>query len=593
MRVLVFPGGTEIGLEIWAALRDCKDVELVAAGMEAASHAPYVFAESFGLPGVHERDWLAELNRLIETSRIDYIYPAHDEVILALANHAHQVAAPVIMSPPETCRITRYKSKTYAALRGALPLPRVYSAVSEIESYPVFCKPDSGQGSYRARRVDGKDRVAEDFREGDLLLEYLPGTEYTVDCFSDRDRGLLFVGGRERERIRNGIAVATSPVDDPTFATYAQAISERLALHGAWFFQLKRDRQGVLKLLEVGPRIAGSMALYRVTGINFPLLSLYEQRRLPIRILRNGACVHLNRALVNRYEHDLVYRTVYVDLDDTLILRGRVNSRLAALLYQCLNRGVRLVLLTRHDGNLKDVLDRHRIAQLFDEIVQLSPDQSKADAIRDRSAIFIDDSFSERLRVQEATGIPTFDCSMIEMLLDTRSVAAPARIDERTAVAHVVDRAAWSTASAAPTSLPGYLNGRYAASFKEFGFPRELPQAGGCCWNVKSRSRSIWTRWDVTRCSAVRTGAPLEPIWICNARAWFPSPWSPTRSAIIPRRTSNAASIQWSGSRSTSSWTSLSRAPSAPPTTASPPGKPSATWISALPLTPRTASTIG
>ena len=22
------------------------------------------------------------------------------------------------------------------------------------------------------------------------MLEYLPGTEYTIDCFSDRDRGL-------------------------------------------------------------------------------------------------------------------------------------------------------------------------------------------------------------------------------------------------------------------------------------------------------------------------------------------------------------------------------------------------------------------
>jgi hypothetical protein len=481
MRVLVFPGATEIGLEIWSALRDCNDVELTAAGMEVASHAPYVFSEVHTLPAVHEKGWIAELNRLIETARIDYIYPAHDEVILALANHAREIAAPIVMSPPDTCRITRYKSKTYAALRGALPLPRVYSTASEIDAYPVFCKPDCGQGSYRARRADDRDQIAADFREGDLILEYLPGPEYTVDCFSDRDRGLLFVGGRERERIRNGIAVATSPVEDPAFATYAQAISERLALHGAWFFQLKRDREGLLKLLEVGPRIAGSMALYRVTGINFPLLSLYEQRRLPIRILRNEGRVVLNRALVNRYEHSLVYRTVYVDLDDTLILRGRVNARLAALLYQCLNRGARLVLLTRHAQNLQETLDRYRIAQLFDEIVHLSLDHSKAEAIRDRDAIFIDDSFSERLKVQEATGIPTFDCSMIEMLLDARSPAAPAPVRvERAVDAPAVDRGARSIAGAtALATLPGYLNGRYAASFKAFGFPRELPRAGG------------------------------------------------------------------------------------------------------------------
>ena len=33
--VLVFPGGTEIGLEIWSALRDVKDIRLHSAGSES------------------------------------------------------------------------------------------------------------------------------------------------------------------------------------------------------------------------------------------------------------------------------------------------------------------------------------------------------------------------------------------------------------------------------------------------------------------------------------------------------------------------------------------------------------------------------
>jgi hypothetical protein len=482
MRVLVFPGGTEIGQEIWSALRDCKDVELAAAGVESSTHAPFVFSEFHPLPGVHEQGWIAELNRLVEKLRIEYIYPAHDDVVLALANHAHEIHASLVISPPETCRITRFKSKTYEALRGTLPVPRVYLSPAGIDAFPVFCKPDRGQGSYRARRVDSMEQLAADFLEDDLILEYLPGTEYTVDCFSDRDRGLMFVGGRERVRVRNGISVAARPVEDPAFEAYAQAISGRLALHGAWFFQLKQDREGRLKLLEVGPRIAGAMALYRVSGINFPLLSLYELRRLPLRILRHNAQVTLDRALVNRYKHDLVYRTVYVDLDDTLILRGRVNTRLVALLYQCLNRGVRLVLLTRHARNPQETLARYRIAQLFDEIVHLSPDQPKSVAIRDRCAIFIDDSFSERLQVHEATGIPTFDCSMIEMLFDAREPAAcvQAPVDVRTANPPALDRSEWTTVgSTGAKPQPGYLNWQYAASFKAFGFPRELPRAGG------------------------------------------------------------------------------------------------------------------
>ena len=37
--------------------------------------------------------------------------------------------------------------------------------------------------------------------------------------------------------------------------------------------------------------------------------------------------VRLDRALVNRYAHDLELRHVYVDLDDTLIVRDAVNAR--------------------------------------------------------------------------------------------------------------------------------------------------------------------------------------------------------------------------------------------------------------------------
>ena len=423
MRVLVFPGGTEIGLEIWSALRDCKDVVLTSAGQDVPNHAPFVFSEYQILPAVTAEGWISPLNRLIAKAEIDYIYPAHDEVILALADRAPEIRARLVMSPPDTCRITRFKSKTYAALRGAVPVPRIYSCPAEVDGFPVFCKPDRGQGSHRARRIDAREQLAADFRQGDLILEYLPGTEYTIDCFSDRDRGLLFVGGRERVRVRNGISVATCPAEDPAFHAYAQAISQRLALHGAWFFQLKRDREGLLKLLEVGPRIAGAMALHRVQGVNFPLLSLYEQERMPIRILRNAAPVRLDRALTNRYRHSLTFHTVYVDLDDTLVVRGQVNARLLGFLYQCLNRGVRLILLTRHARDPQETLDRYRLGQLFDEVVHLQPGQSKAGAIHDRPAIFIDDSFGERVCVHEVAGIPTFDCSMIEMLLDDRELS--------------------------------------------------------------------------------------------------------------------------------------------------------------------------
>jgi carbamoyl-phosphate synthase large subunit len=422
LRVLVFPGGTEIGLEINSALRWCKDVQLFSAGLAISNHAPYVFAQHTEIPSIHQPLWLEALNELIDRHAIDYVFPAYDDIIVALAENADRIRARVVTSPLETCLVTRSKSQTYHALRKVVPVPHMYDSTVPITQFPLFLKPDKGQGSQNAHVVTDAQQLAVFLRNEptSLALEYLPGEEYTVDCFSDREQGLLFCAGRERTRIRSGISMSSHRVSAPEFRDFALAINSVLSFHGAWFFQLKKDVEGQLKLLEIGPRIAGTMALHRVLGVNFPLLSLYEQERIPISIMANSIEVDIDRALINRYHHNLSYETVYVDLDDTLILNGNVNTKLVGFLYQCLNDKKRLVLLTRHAAEVGETLSRYRLSQMFDEIVRVPPRPvRKSEFIKEKNSILIDDSFSER-RECHVQGIATFDCSMLEMLLDDR-----------------------------------------------------------------------------------------------------------------------------------------------------------------------------
>src|SRR5690348_9283333 len=88
---LVFPGGTESGLEIWAAIRDCKDIRRFSASMDVSSHAPFAFARHFTIPSIHQTGWLQQLNELIVRESIDYIFPAYDDIIVALAENADQI----------------------------------------------------------------------------------------------------------------------------------------------------------------------------------------------------------------------------------------------------------------------------------------------------------------------------------------------------------------------------------------------------------------------------------------------------------------------------------------------------------------------
>ena len=121
--VLVFPAGTEIGLEIYQALRYCKEVRLFGAGQDIPNHARFVYPSYHILPTIHTAGWVHSLVDLCELLKIDYIFPAYDDVIVALSRESGNIPAKIISSPSKACEITRSKSATYGLFRNKLRVP--------------------------------------------------------------------------------------------------------------------------------------------------------------------------------------------------------------------------------------------------------------------------------------------------------------------------------------------------------------------------------------------------------------------------------------------------------------------------------------
>lgn len=430
--VLIFPAGTEIGLEILNALQHCKETKVFGAGQDLSTHGKFAFPEYHTLPSIHESNWAGELISLCKKLNIDYIFPAYDDVIIALSRVCNIIPATIISSSAEICELTRSKSATYERLRKIIRVPQLYESQDNNLNYPLFVKPDRGQGSVSIRKVFNYSELASAITDtpNAIICEFLPGDEYTVDCFSDRDNGLLYAGVRIRNRLRNGIAVNTAVVELPEARKIADAINRELKLRGAWFFQLKRASSNELTLLEIAPRISGSMAMNRVLGVNFPLLSIFEHERLRIDIHPNITHVEMDRALSNRYIHNIQFGVMYVDLDDTLILNGLINIRIIKLIYQCINKQILVKLLTKHQGDLEKILKKFRLNGLFDKIIHVKSNEKKSDFIHEQDAILVDDSFSERMEVSARCNIPTFDCSMIEILTQEAEFLNKVKIDE-------------------------------------------------------------------------------------------------------------------------------------------------------------------
>ena len=422
--VLIFPAGTEIALEILNALKYSKFVKLFG-GTSTDDHSEFVFKNLIkGFPFVNEEGFLDFLNCVIKKYKIDCIYPAHDSVSLFLSKNASKIDAQVIIADELTTGICRSKYKTYKFLANKYYVPKIFNNIDEVKTYPVFVKPDVGQGSFGAAVINNRNEFDIAFAKDSsiIICEYLPGKEFTVDCFTDRNGKLLVIKPRERLRIKTGIAVRSSSVKlDKEVENIANNLNKMFNFKGAWFFQLKQNSVGRYKLLEISPRIPGTMGLSRNQGINFPMLTLFTFWGYDVSIIDNGYPIILDRAFYSCYEIGIEYNHVYIDFDDTIIVDGKVNELVMRFLYQCVNKNKTIHLLSKHTTDIYKDLERFKISKtIFDEIVVLNENQQKFAFINHTDSIFVDDSFVERKAVKLQLGIPVLDIDMIECLLDWR-----------------------------------------------------------------------------------------------------------------------------------------------------------------------------
>lgn len=420
VRVAVFPAGTEIGLEICNALKYEKNVELVGLN-SVLDHSEMLFKNMILVPFYTDFGFVSELNKVIQTNAIDYIYPAYDDVLLFMTQKQNEIKAKIVTSPLTTIEITRSKRKTYEHLKKQKFIPKMYRKIEEIKEYPVFVKPDIGQGSFGAKKIRTEQELLTVDNLADMVItEYLPGEELTVDCFTNDTGELVSYIPRKRLRIRNGIAVRSelAEMTDEIFAI-ADELNHIFEFSGAWFFQIKKDKDGKYKLLEIAARIAGTMGLTRNLGINYPMLTLYMHMGIPVSVQKNNYDILVDRALMSRYNLDIEYEYVYVDLDDTLILNGEVNCIMMLYLYQCINHNKHIYLLTRHQGDVEEYLGKFKISSIiFEKIITMGENESKSCYIEHANGIFIDDSFKERISVKEECKIPVFGIDNIESLIE-------------------------------------------------------------------------------------------------------------------------------------------------------------------------------
>ncbi|MBA5628397.1 ATP-grasp domain-containing protein [Moheibacter lacus] len=419
--ILIYPCGADNALEIYESLRYSVHLNVYGANSKESIADLIIENKVITLPNISEANFVDELNRIINTYSIDLIFPTHDDVVYFLSKNKDEINTKIVGVDPNINQVARYKSKTYDLLSKYDFVPRQYFKSNEISEYPIFCKPDKGHGSIGTFKINDASDLKDELFENNVVTEFLPGDEFTVDCFSDKNNELLYAFPRKRHLVRNGVSHINVEADQATIDAcfeIGKKINDELKFKGLWFFQVKEDKSGDLKLLEICPRIATTMAFDRYKGVNLPLLTTFAYFDMDVEINVMHKDIELYRYSQTKAKYKIEYENLFIDFDDTLIINGKVCLDAISLVYQSKNQGKKVYLITKHEFDLKETLKKYHIAEnLFDEIIHMEMNDQKFKYMQQPASIFVDNFYKERKEVFEQIGMPVFDVDGIKSLI--------------------------------------------------------------------------------------------------------------------------------------------------------------------------------
>lgn len=420
INVLVFPCGAENANEIYQSLRYSLHVNIIGAS-SVEDHGRFTFPNYLSdIPNINHPQFEAVFADIIKDHRIEVVFATHDTVAEALAPLANALGFFMVNGDPSATRIARRKSLSYDLFQDCDWAPDYFQSIDDITKWPVIIKPDLGQGGQGVTLINNSEEAVLACKNiaSPVIVEYLPGGELTVDCFTSRKGEVVWMGPRTRERIRAGITMRSQSVElTEELAVIARIINSRMTLRGPWFFQLKAAQNGKWKLLEISCRVSGTMVFQRAQGVNLPLMAIHDFMGRDVAALPNKDITLIDRCISTKARVNRDYKNVYVDLDDTLIINGFVVPKVIGFIYQSIAEGKKVYLITRHEFDVHQTLEKVRISPaVFDGIYHVQDKESKANYIKPDS-IFIDNYFIERRDVYEKTKCLVLDVDAVDLLL--------------------------------------------------------------------------------------------------------------------------------------------------------------------------------
>lgn len=308
--VLITGAGAPGAPGIIKSLREQKEIEIVGTDVREDAVGSVLVDQFFVIEKADSENYLSSLLKVVEETKADVILPLNTKELVKLSKNQEMFKdTKISISSPEALEKANNKYLLMKACReNNLPVPefKLVDNYQDFEKavlslgYPeknVCFKPPVSNGLRGFRILTEKiDRLeilinekpnntlttleeikpilsrAEVFPEL-LVMEYLPGKEYSVDLLVNNGETIVTVP-RERQQLKMGISFVGKTVNNQEIIDCSEKIASLLKLNGNIGFQFKEDEEGNPKIIECNPRLQGTVNLCTAAGANLVYLAV-------------------------------------------------------------------------------------------------------------------------------------------------------------------------------------------------------------------------------------------------------------------------------------------------------------------------------
>ena len=296
-----------------ALAEEKNEGKVIGIDIDSLSAALYFCDEYTICPRLNSPNYLDFIEKLCTENKVRLIVPTRDEDVLYLSKHKKHIEdrtmAKVMVPDPKVANMCSDKFEFFRFLQEHdLPAITSWTQISDDITYPCVLKSKTGAGARKFYIVKDKGELHELIGNIDdpIIQEYIEGTEYSIDYFSDLDGNFISLVPRVRIKVVSGESKVGITVNDPEITDLCILLATKMKLIGHNVIQCFRTGLGEVKFIEVNPRFGGASNLSFAAGRNTPLylIKLLNKGKIDVEPFKEGL-------MMLRYSED-----IFIDAHD-------------------------------------------------------------------------------------------------------------------------------------------------------------------------------------------------------------------------------------------------------------------------------------